>query len=135
MSDPKPNDTEAAAREVTYLRSAEHKRYPTEGGLPRSTASKCPKTADKEATGKALREGIGRSIRKGLHSRVWDGRFPRYVWGSVTVPDAQGAPEEVYFEARLTNRVSGEYKAWPINEAHECDALTRNLRKRIWPRT
>jgi hypothetical protein len=40
--------------------------------------------------------------------RVREGRFPRKAWGCVTL--ASGA--RAIFEARLTNRSTGEYKGY-----------------------
>ena len=58
------------------------------------------------------------ALRNGSCSRLKDGEFPRYAWGAITIGGGMH-----YFEARVTNRVSGEYKAYPIDKTHEARRL------------
>jgi hypothetical protein len=122
-------DSVADAR---YVGSAEHKRYPSPAGSPalRSDASECPPEIPYDDATSLLRDAIRASLRRGWHSALRDSRFPRYVWGFIEA----GEPRRRYdFEARLTNRETGEYKAFPIDEAHDNDHLTEPLRRLIWP--
>jgi len=96
----------ALADAVSYAGSAEHKARPVHESFTvepalRTDASRCDPTIPREEAQVALRE----AVRRGCVSEDSDGRFPRYVWGWL-----RGSPHA----ARLDNRESGEYKAWPI---------------------
>jgi hypothetical protein len=94
------------ADKMTYAGSAEHKGRPVhesyafESAL-RTDASRCDPAISLPEAQAALREAVCR----GCVSEEFDGRFPRYVWGWL-----RGGPHV----ARLDNRESGAYKAWPI---------------------
>ena len=45
------------------------------------------------------------ALRRGDCGGLWEGRFPRYIW--------RKSGEQAY-EARLTNRGTGEYKGYPM---------------------
>ncbi len=103
--DDKPEPENVAAR-VTYVGSAEHKSYPSPAGNPalRSDASLCdPRYTSYEEITDVLRE----AIRRGCTSAVFEGDFPKYVWGWL---DGQ------LYEARLVNREQGWYKGYPLEE-------------------
>ena len=94
------------ADRTSYVGSAEHKTYPSPAGHPslRSDASRCdPRYTDFEQITQALREGI----RRRCTSAIFDGDFPKYVWGWL---DGQ------LYEARLVNRQQGTYKGYPLEE-------------------
>jgi hypothetical protein len=116
----------------SYVGSAEHKSYPSPLGNPalRSDATKCPKDVSYEEAREALSAAIRDSIGRGCHSKFKEGSFPRYVWGMVR---AGNPPRMIFFEARLTNRETGSYKAWPIDiSLHENDHLTEQIRNLLW---
>lgn len=99
----KPSPAETAER-VFYVGSAEHKTYPSPAGHPalRSDASRCdPRYTDFREITLALREGI----RRCCTGAVFEGNFPKYVWGWM---DGQ------LYEARLVNQSQGAYKGYRI---------------------
>jgi hypothetical protein len=86
-----------------YIGSAEHKAYPSFAGAARlrSDAFKCdPKYRDPSAITTALQQ----AILRGWVGR-FDGAFPQYVWGWL---------DGVLYEARLSNRVAGQYHAYGL---------------------
>jgi hypothetical protein len=89
-----------------YVGSVEHKKSPSFAGQPRprADASICPDYLAKKQ-GKVT-GWLKEAIRKGSVSNWWEGNFPRYVWYKS---------ENTVFEARLINKVNGEYKGWPLN--------------------
>jgi len=100
---PGPEDVAGRAR---YVGSAEHKDYPSDAGPPalRSDAARCdPRLTDFSTITPALRE----AIRRGCVGAQFDGEFPRHVWGWLNGR---------LYEARLTNKAQGSYKAWPIDD-------------------
>ena len=101
----KPTPADVADR-ASYIGSAEHKTYPSPAGHPglRSDASRCdPRYTDFQQITLVLREGIRRRCTSG----VFEGDFPKYVWGWL---DGQ------LYEARLINRQQGAYKGYPLEE-------------------
>jgi hypothetical protein len=89
---------------VRYVGSAEHKRFPSAAGRPRADASKCdPDIKEMDEPTRWLRDGIGR----GWFGSLWEGGFPRDVWCR---------DGDQCYQARLMNKVLGEYKGWPISE-------------------
>jgi hypothetical protein len=103
-------DLATIAEEVQYVGSPEHKLTPSFAGrpAPRSDASICdPSLANqRDLVQTWLRDGV----RQGNCGGPWEGRFPRYVW--------RKANQEAH-EARLTNRLTGQYKGYPIG-IEEC---------------
>lgn len=100
-------DADHVAQTASYVGSAEHKSYPSRAGHPalRSDASRCdPRYTDFEEISLVLREGI----RRRCTSAVFEGNFPKYVWGWL---------DEQLYEARLVNREQGTYKGYPLEEA------------------
>jgi hypothetical protein len=100
-----PDLNEIASR-CRYVGSAEHKGYPSPAGHPalRSDASACdPRYNDFEPITEALRTGI----RRGCIAAIFEGGFPKYVWGWL---DGQ------LYEARHINGPQGTYKAYPLEE-------------------
>jgi hypothetical protein len=69
-------------------------------------ASKCDRRWTQETATRVLRG----SIRDGQVSASWIGRFPKLVWTLV---------DDVLYEARLSNRVLGEYHAYPLEDKRE----------------
>lgn len=55
----------------------------------------------------ALTAQLQDSLRAGTVGALWEGDFPRYVWGRI---DGQ------VYEARLVNKVLGEYKGFPLED-------------------
>lgn len=100
----KPTPEEVALR-VEYRGSAEHKSYPGFAGHPRlrkADASRCdPRYVDPAPITDVLRE----AIRRRCTSAVFEGDFPKYVWGWL---------DEVLYEARHINGPRGTYKAYPL---------------------
>ena len=100
-------DLQEIASRARYVGSmAEHKRYPSPAGNPalRSDASECdPRYTDMEPITEVLREGI----RRGCVGEIFEGGFPKYVWGWM---DGQ------LYEARHVNGPQGTYKAYPLEQ-------------------
>jgi hypothetical protein len=69
-------------------------------------ASKCPSSWDLITATRALKE----AIRMGCVSIEWRGEFPRFAW----YMDGQ-----TLYEAVLSNQVSGEYHAYPLESRRE----------------
>ncbi|MCP4696338.1 MAG: hypothetical protein GY862_05770 [Gammaproteobacteria bacterium] len=104
------NDLFELASKVRYVGSPEHKNTPSFLGQPRprADASICDKSLaarQEEITG-----WLRSAIEKGNVSEYWENGFPRYVWHQEGI---------TCYEARLINRVSGEYKGYPL-ERYEC---------------
>ena len=102
---PEGIDLGALAGRATYVGSPEHKSSRSFAGhpRPRATASICdPKLADSQDQ---ITGWLRDSVRRVQVSGVWDGEFPKYVWGEV---DGQ------LYEARLVNREQGQYKGYPL---------------------
>ncbi len=98
-------DVKELGRRVKYVGSPEHKSYKSFAGPPklRSDASRCdPSLSDPGTLTKWLRKGLV----DGNVGAPWEGDFPRYVW------HLHGGR---WYEARLVNRESGEYKGYPID--------------------
>ena len=92
------------AEKVAYVGSPEHKDFPSFAGRPRfrADASLCPRwIKDRQVVEKWLRS----AIRRGAVGAPWEGGFPRYAW------HMEG---DTVFEGRLTNKVLGEYKGYPL---------------------
>ena len=94
------------AEKATYVGSPEHKTNAAVFGLPtlHSDKAKC----DPSITPAQADEALKRFIRKRCVSGVFQGGFPKYVWGYV---------EAVAYEARHINGPQGTYKAYPITSA------------------
>lgn len=69
-------------------------------------ASKCPSSWDLIAATRALKE----AIRVGCVSIEWRGEFPRFAWH---------LDDQTLYEAVLSNQVSGEYHAYPLESRSE----------------
>jgi hypothetical protein len=98
-------DLNQLAARATYVGSPEHKSTRSFAGhpRPRATATICdPKLADSQVK---ITDWLRDAIRHGQVSGVWDGEFPKYVWGNV---DGQ------LYEGRLVNREQGQYKGYPL---------------------
>jgi hypothetical protein len=102
-------DLISIAPEASYVGSAEHKNYPSFAGPPklRSDASRCDPTL---GTPDDFTEWLRLGIEAGHVGAPWEGSFPRYVWYRH---------DEICYEARLVNRVSGDCKGYPLSE-QEC---------------
>lgn len=94
------------AENAVYRGSPEHKDYPSPAGNPllRSDASKCdPCYTEFESITEVLRVGI----RRGCVGAIFEGGFPKYVWGWL---------DGRLYEARHINGPRGSYKAYPLEE-------------------
>ena len=98
-------DLGVLAERMTYVGSTEHKIQPSFAGqpTPRADASKCDRSITREQAQAWLRE----AMREGSCGEYWEGDFPRYLWLSA------GGQR---YEARLVNRVLGQYKGYPIEK-------------------
>lgn len=96
-------DPHAVAAQARYVGSPEHKTYPSFAGpaRPRADASKCDPSLRQDELTAWLQD----AIREGFFGGPWEQSFPRYVWA-----ERQGA----FYEARLTNAASGDYKGYPL---------------------
>ena len=61
-----------------------------------------------------ITEWLRDAIRRGATGTPWEGTFPRYVWYKH---------EETVFEGRLVNRVTGEYKGYPLERDEWPDGI------------
>jgi len=107
QADATGKDLAAIAARVSYVGSAEHKRYPSAAGPPalRSDATPCPPNL---APQNELTNWLRRAVSKGAIGEPWEHDFPRYAW--VT-------NENGIFEARLINREQGTYKGYPLQKS------------------
>jgi hypothetical protein len=98
-------DLGALAERVSYVGSAEHKGAPSFAGrpAPRADASICDPSLNNQQ--EMVQSWLRTALKRGDCGSPWENGFPRYVW------HRQG---EALYEARLTNRQSGEYKGYPI---------------------
>ena len=87
-----------------YVGSPEHKDAPSFAGQPRprADASICDQRLE---SAEEITLWLREAIRKGAFGRLWEGRFPRYVWYK---------DGETVYEGRLLNRELGEYKGYPL---------------------
>ena len=94
---------------VTYIGSPEHKEIPSPAGhpKPRADASICEASLSRSFVQPT--RWLKAAFRAGAVGNPIEGNFPRYAWyrNGQTV-----------YEARLVNRVQGEYKGYPL-ERHE----------------
>lgn len=105
MKTPPGVDLGETAEKVSYIGSPEHKDTTSFAGQarPRRDASICPRElADDLAR---VESWLRTAIQRGAVNERWEGNYPRYVWFK------EGA--QVY-EGRLVNRMSGEYKGYPL---------------------
>jgi hypothetical protein len=103
---PEGIDLDAAAVRASYVGSAEHKAYPSAAGPPRlrADASRCdPRLGSFDELTAWLRAGISAATC----GAPWEGGFPKYVWY---------VREGICYEARLINRMQGQYKGYPLAE-------------------
>lgn len=105
---PPNTDLGNVADNAKYIGSPEHRRDRRSFAGPsalRLDASQCPpEINDRRMVTGWLRD----SIREGTVGGMWEGKFPRYVW------HREG---DTIYEGRLTNRISGEYKGYPLSPA------------------
>jgi hypothetical protein len=103
-------DADDVADRAVYVGSAEHKAYPSTAGQPalRSDATPCDPAIGADRITPALKD----SIRNGRTSGVFEGGFPKYVWGLI---------DQVVYEARHINGPTGTYKGYPIEPAEYPD--------------
>ena len=91
---------------VSYIGSAEHKKYPSFAGQPRprGDATLCdPSFRSALAIGTVLKL----AMVAGRIGGPWEGDYPRYVWSQI---------DGDWYEGRLVNRVLGQYKGYRIEE-------------------
>lgn len=107
--DPPPDiDWVQLAARVSYSGSPEHKTHDSPAGrpAPRADATKCDPTLT--AQWDLVQSWLRAGIRARCVSGPWEGddpAFPRYVYCKV---------DNVVYQARLTNRVIGQYKGWQL---------------------
>jgi hypothetical protein len=102
-------DLVVLAHRASYGGSPEHKDTPSPAGPPRlrADATACPRDLrDVDQLTTWLRGAIA----SGQIGAPWEGDFPRYAW----IRNGRGC-----FEARLTNRVLGTYKGYPLKPDEE----------------
>lgn len=97
---------EQVAARVRYVGSSEHKSYESEAGPPalRSDAARCD---PRYTTFGPITEALREAIRRRCVGAMFEGDFPRYVWGWL---------DRRLYQARLINSTQGWYKAWPIED-------------------
>src|SRR5580658_6772645 len=102
---PQEVDLAAVAQRAVYVGSPEHKMTPSFAGhpAPRSDASICDASLANQRN--LVQSWLREALRLGNCGGVWEGQFPRYVWRKT---------DQEAHEARLTNRLTGEYKGYPI---------------------
>lgn len=108
-------ETAILAEVIRYVGSSEHKRFPNPLVPPtlRSDASDCDELDPELSQDPArLTRVLRAAMQRGQVDRILEGRFPRKVWGRILL--STGAVG--LFEARLTNRETGEYKGYFIAE-------------------
>lgn len=102
------------ALRVTYVGSQEHKSGPSFAGepRPRADATKCdPALSDRLDE---IQNWLRHAIKVQCCGGLWEGDFPRYAWCKVG---------EIVYEARLVNRVLGQYKGWPLDPEEWPDGI------------
>lgn len=111
-------ELENLANRVRYIGSAEHKTYPSPAGHPalRSSASKCPPQINIDQAEQWLRS----AIRLGQFSTLFEGAFPRHVWGKFN---------DRYWEARLSNRSQGLYHGYEVDP--DVDDIPADVLRRL----
>ncbi len=92
---------QAVAKRVSYVGSVEHKQSPSPAGdpRPRADASLCDVKLSEQFS--RMNRWLRSAITSGAIGNPWEGNFPRYAW------HREG---NTVYEARLTNRATGEYK-------------------------
>lgn len=109
---PWPDDAESPkdlAKRVTYGGSPLHKDHPSPAGPPawRSDKAKCPKFPEKDWA-KLLK-----ALRQAIEAKCVDsfqGAFPKRAWAWIN---------GILHEARLTNKETGEYHGFPIDDERQ----------------
>jgi len=99
-------DLNALARRTRYVGSVEHKDAPSEAGWPRPRADASICNIAVSSDFRRLTAWLRNAIRNGHVGAPWEGEFPRYAWYRHG---------QTVYEARLLNRVSGEYKGYPLD--------------------
>ena len=107
---PWPDDgpiPEEVAAQARYVGSAEHKNYPSPAGHPalRSDASRCDPRLGYYVV--RFTQVLGDAIRRRCVGAIFEGNFPKYVWGWL---------DGRLYEARHINGPQGAYKAYPLEE-------------------
>jgi hypothetical protein len=97
-------DLVALAARATYIGSPEHKDAASAAGPRnlRSDATPCPRDLNDPVV---ITQWLRAAIAAGQVGAPWEEDFPRYAW----LKNDRGC-----FEARLTNRTSGQYKGYPL---------------------
>lgn len=107
-----PSFLEELSARVVYVGSGEHKTIKGYAGdlNPRGDAEKCPPGfSGTEEQRKIVEESLQDAIKKGQVSSYLENGFPRFVW-------CNSLGDNLVYEARLTNRVKGEYKGYPRSD-------------------
>ncbi len=106
-------DLDSLAERVTYVGSVEHKDTPGFAGhpRPRTDASICPRPIWDRKTAS---DWVKSAVRDGITGAPWEGEFPRYVWYR---------DGDTVYEGRLVNRVTGEYKGYPLDQSEWPDGV------------
>lgn len=110
-----PSELLRLAAIVRYVGSSEHKSYPSFAGPPklRSDATRCdPDFRDKLDL---INDWLREAVRRGWIGAPMENGFPRYIW----YKNESGS----FYEARLVNSGSGEYKAWALHPDEDRPAI------------
>ena len=118
---PKPDKL---SERVRYVGSAEHKSHPLDESFDfdpdlRSDASRCAPQLTRDHAQTALSE----AVRRLCVSEDFEGDFPRYAWAWI---------DETPYVARLTNKVQGAYKGWPIETLELPADRSGRLARQAW---
>lgn len=91
----------------SYVGSPEHKDLPSFAGYPRprADASICDQRLN---SAEQITGWLRAAIQKGAFGRLWEGKFPRYVWYK---------DGDTVYEGRLINQELGEYKGYPLERS------------------
>lgn len=104
------------ASHVTYVGSPEHKTAPSFAGhpRPRADATKCDASLGDRIGD--IQRWLRRAVEVQCFGGPWESGFPRYLWCKVG---------DVVYEARLVNRVLGQYKGWQLEPDEWPDEIDR----------
>lgn len=118
---------------ANYVGSPYHKRYPVGAGVGqlRSDKTECPPEIPWEEAREVLTRAIDEALHQGDCIHEENEQWPRLVWGRSEFRSEAGV-STVVWEARLSNRVTGEYHAYPIQQDRHDGAMPPEVRERLW---
>jgi hypothetical protein len=122
---------------VVYEGSRYHKRYPFQRTAPGfgllSDKTECPPEIEEDQVLAVLPAAISEAIRESRCSRLRDGQWPRNAWGRTSFPIAGEARLEVVWEAKIVNRSTPSYKAYPVRASRHNQLMPTEVRRLLWP--